>query len=349
MRVLLLGGTGFLGPDVVHRLVDGGCAVTVFHRGLVETDLPAGVRHIHGDRDHIGTYAREFRDIAPDVVVDMKPMTEAHARGLVATFGGLVERVVIVSSSDVYRAYGRLNSTEPGPPDPVPLLEDAPKRERLYADRNAKPHDRAESLDLYDKILVERTVTKERRFGAAILRLGMVHGPRSYRHFPYLKRMDDRRPAIILAESWARWRGTLAYSEDVGAAIALVAMRPEASGPYNVGYAAPTATADLVAAISTVAGWNGRIVTLPDLELPEAMRPGRGLTQELILDTTRIRRELGYAERTPRDEGLRRAVRWMREHPPGIDDPMSRLALDYDAEDAVLRVGKADRSSGNCA
>jgi nucleoside-diphosphate-sugar epimerase len=184
----------------------------------------------------------------------MKPMTEAHAEGLVATFGGLVERVVIVSSSDVYRACGRLNLTEPGPPDPVPLTEDAPKREKLYADRSAKPHDRAESLDRYDKILVERAVTAEPRFATAILRLGMVHGPRSYRHFPYLKRMDDGRPAIILAGSWARWHGTLAYSEDVGVAIALATMRPDAGGPYNVGYAAPTAMADLVAAIGTVAG-----------------------------------------------------------------------------------------------
>ena len=347
MRVLVLGGTGFLGPAVVHHLVEGGCSVTVFHRGSVETDLPSGVRHIHGDRDHIASYVQEFRDAAPDVVVDMKPMSEVHARGLVATFGGLVERVVIVSSSDVYRAYGRLNLTEPGPPDPIPLTEDAPKRERLYADRNANPHDRAESLDLYDKILVERVVTAEPHFSTAILRLGMVHGPRSYRHFPYLKRMDDGRPAIILAESWARWRGTLAYSEDVGAAIALATTSTDARGPYNVGYAAPTAMADLVAAIAAAAGWTGRIVAVPESELPEHMRPGRGLTQELILDTTRIRRELGYEERTPREEGLRRTVQWMRQHPPGIDDPMGRLALDYDAEDAVLRSGKTERSPGN--
>jgi nucleoside-diphosphate-sugar epimerase len=333
----VLGGTGFLGPEVVRHLVAGGCAVTVFHRGPREADLPAGVTHIHGDRDRIGAFADEFRRISPDVVVDMKPMTEAHAQGLVATFAGLVERVVIVSSTDVYRAYGRLNLTEPGPPDALPLTEDAPKREKLYADRDTKPHDRADSLELYDKILVERTVAAEPRFTTAILRLGMVHGPRSYRHYPYVKRMHDGRPAVILAESWARWRGTLAYSEDVGAAIALVVMRSEARGAYNVGDALPTAMAQLAAAVGIAAGWDGRIVAVPDAELPERMRPGAGLTQELILDTTRIRRELGYAERVPLHEGLRRTVRWMREHPPGPDDPMGRLQLDYASEDAILR------------
>jgi nucleoside-diphosphate-sugar epimerase len=337
IRVLVLGGTGFLGPEVVRHLIAAGCAVTVFHRGPREADLPAVVEHVHGDRDHIGAFVDEFRRIAPDVVVDMKPMTEAHAQGLVAAFAGLVERVVIVSSTDVYRAYGRLNLTEPGPPDPVPLTEDAPLRERLYADRDAKPHDRAGSLDLYDKLLVERAVAAEPRFAAAILRLGMVHGPRSYRHFPYVRRMNDRRPGIILAQSWARWRGTLAYSEDVGAAIALAAMRADARGPYNVGDARPTPMAELATAIGSAADWTGRIVVVADAELPEPMRPGAGLSQELILDTSRIRRELGYKERVSRDEALRRTVQWMRQHPPGPDDPMGRLEVDYDAEDAILR------------
>lgn len=337
MRVVVLGGTGFLGPEVVHHLVDARCEVTVFHRGTRETELPASVRHVHGDRDLLPTFVDEFRRIAPDVVVDMRPMTEAHAQGLVTTFAGLVDRVVIVSSTDVYRAYGRLNLTEPGPPDPLPLTEQSPLREKLYADRDAKPHDRTESLDWYDKLLVERTVVAEPRFDTAILRLGMVHGPRSYRHFPYVRRIDDRRPGIILAESWAHWRGTLAYSENVGAAIALVAMRSDARGPYNVGDPQPTAMADLASAIGDAAGWTGRIVVVPDASLPEAMRPGPGLTQELILDSGRIRRELGYEEVMPRDEGLRRTVEWMRDHPPGTDDPMGRLELNYDAEDQILR------------
>src|SRR5437870_2156694 len=163
----------------------------------------------------------------------MRPMPEAHARQLVSTFAGLAMRAVVISSADVYRAYGRLNGTEPGPPDPVPLRENAPLREKLYADRSAKPHDRTEALEDYDKLLVERVVSSEPRLPTAILRLGMVHGPRSHRHYPYLKRMIDGRPGIILAEAWARWRGTLAYSENVAAAIVLATVRPAANGAYN--------------------------------------------------------------------------------------------------------------------
>ncbi len=232
VRAVVIGGTGFLGPEVVHQLVDASCDVAIFHRGVREAALPPSVRHLHGDRRELATFQAAFRLFDPEVVIDMRPMTE-HSRQLVSTFAGLAKRSVVVSSTDVYRAYGRLNLTEPGRPDPVPLREDAPLREQLYADRNAKPHERTESLADYDKLLVERVASSEPRLPAAILRLGMVHGPRSYRHYPYLKPMIDGRPGIVLAEPWARWRGTLAYSENVAAAIVLAASTQRSRGRFR--------------------------------------------------------------------------------------------------------------------
>lgn len=118
MRVVVIGGTGFLGPEVVQQLVAASCDVAIFHRGVTEPPLPPSVRHFHGDRGELAMHRSAFRSFDPDVVVDMRPMTEEHARQLVSTFAGLAERSVVVSSADVYRAYGRLNLTEPGPPDP---------------------------------------------------------------------------------------------------------------------------------------------------------------------------------------------------------------------------------------
>jgi nucleoside-diphosphate-sugar epimerase len=176
MKILVPGGTGFIGPAVVHQFVQAGHSVTIFHRGQREVDLPRSVQHLHGERRSLATFGGEFRRIAPEVVVDMRPMTQEDARGLVETFAGVVERCVVVSSSDVYRAYGRLSLTEPGPPEPVPITETAPLRARLYADRDAQPHDRADNLDLYDKILVEQTVRAEPRLPAVVLRLGRCTG-----------------------------------------------------------------------------------------------------------------------------------------------------------------------------
>src|SRR5215831_12940386 len=99
LRVLLLGGTGLTGPHAVRRLVSLGHEVTVFHRGQHRAELPAGVSEIAGAA--LPPAAR-----SQDVVVHMWAMTEADAAGFVATFRGYAGRAVVISSGDVYRAYG---------------------------------------------------------------------------------------------------------------------------------------------------------------------------------------------------------------------------------------------------
>ena len=48
MRILVLGGTAFIGLAATQALARLGHEVTVFHRGQTEGDLPAEVQHIHG-------------------------------------------------------------------------------------------------------------------------------------------------------------------------------------------------------------------------------------------------------------------------------------------------------------
>ncbi|MDQ3820911.1 MAG: NAD-dependent epimerase/dehydratase family protein [Acidobacteriota bacterium] len=135
MHILIIGGTRFMGPRVVRRLADEGHAVTLFHRGETKADLPEGVKEILGPRRDLSSFAGEFRAAKPDVVLDMIAYTEEDARDLVNVFKGVARRAVVISSADVYRAYGRLLLLESGPPDPVPFSENAPLRETLYPRR----------------------------------------------------------------------------------------------------------------------------------------------------------------------------------------------------------------------
>ena len=332
MRVLVVGGTRFIGPRVVRRLVDGGNEVIVFHRGRTEADLPEGVRRIEGDRRRIADHTSELRRLAPDVVLDMIPMNGRDVRGLIGVFRGAAIRVVAVSSMDVYRAYDIVRGLHPGPPDPTPLDEDAPLRERLY------PYKR-EGSEEYEKILVERAVMGAPDVPGTILRLPAVYGPGDYQHrpFPYLKRMSDRRPAVLLGEGRARWRFTHGYVENVAAAIALAATDERAAGRiYNVGEADPPPWAEWVRQIGRAAGWDGKVVTLPSSALPLHLAreyEGYNFDQHWVVDTGRIRRELGYEESVPRNEALRRTVVWEEGHPPEEDDPAE---FDYAAEDDAL-------------
>ena len=62
MRVLVLGGTGFIGPHIVRRPLAHGHHVTVFCRGSTVADLPDGVRVLVGDRKHLEASAAALSD-----------------------------------------------------------------------------------------------------------------------------------------------------------------------------------------------------------------------------------------------------------------------------------------------
>src|SRR5690348_2258516 len=121
MRIVMLGGTGFIGPAVVQALREHGHTVTLFHRGRTQADLPDAVLHILGNREQLLDYQPTFAQLAPDIVLDMFAGTEAESNILMQTFRNITGRVVVISSGDVYRAYDHLRKRQPGPPDPVPL------------------------------------------------------------------------------------------------------------------------------------------------------------------------------------------------------------------------------------
>ena len=113
MHVLVIGGTGFVGPHVVRRLVERGHDVVVFHRGITPADLPRQVVVWQGDRNCIAEQRAKIAQLAPDVVVDTRPMTELQARTLVEAVTGIARRLVVLSSGDVYRAYASCGDSRP--------------------------------------------------------------------------------------------------------------------------------------------------------------------------------------------------------------------------------------------
>ncbi len=342
MRVLIIGGTRFIGPFVVRRLHAQGHEVTLFHRGKSTADLPEDVKHILGDRNNLADFRDTFKELKPDVVLDMILITEKHAQQVVTTFRDITQRIIAISSQDVYRAYGILIKKEQGM-EPTPLTEESLLRQKLYPYREEKPRavdDPRRILDDYDKIPIEKTVMNAPDLSGAVLRLPMVYGPGDYQHrlFEYLKRMDDKRPAIVLDQELAAWRSSIGYVENVAEAIALAVTSKTASNRvYNVAEPDCPTIVEWVREIGNVVGWHGEIVVVEREKLPESLRPDFNAKQHLTVDTTRIRKELGYHEAVSRHEALARTVEWERKNPPATVRPEQ---FDYEAEDTVLKAIK---------
>jgi len=303
MRVLVLGGTGFTGPFVVRRLAELGHEVTVYHRGEHVVEFPGGVRELRGDFEN---FPDTLRQPAPDVAIHMWAMHETAARRFLDFFRGAAGRAIVISSGDVYRAYGRLQRLEPGPPDPLPLAEDAPLRETRFPYRNALKDDSPDWMRQYDKILVERAVLGQREIPTAVLRYPAVYGPGDSHHRfgAWLQQMaagDELR----MQASYARWHWTHGYVEDIAEAVVLAAVQP-AEGVYNVGEAEVPTMRKRAEELGRAAGWNGRIVLTQAEEMPH------DFSHDLVVDTSKIRRELGYREWVSPEEALARTIAWER-------------------------------------
>jgi nucleoside-diphosphate-sugar epimerase len=185
MRLLIIGGTGFMGPVVLRMLAADGHDVAVYHRGISRPRLskgsPAGVREILGDQRDLAKSTPEFRAFSPDVVVNFILASERQAQTMMDVFRGIAQRVVALSSGDVYRAAGIMHGTEPGPLQPMPLTEESDLRTKGQTYRQEVMESIRKTLpwvdDDYDKIPVERTVMSDPELAGTILRLPMVYGP----------------------------------------------------------------------------------------------------------------------------------------------------------------------------
>lgn len=117
MRLLVLGGTHFLGRHVVTAALARGHDVAAFTRG-VSGPPPAGARPLHGDRDDPDALPRALDGWVPELVVDTSCQTRAAADHAAAVFAGTAIRgYAFVSSLNAYRGW---------PPGPIGAEDDEP-------------------------------------------------------------------------------------------------------------------------------------------------------------------------------------------------------------------------------
>ncbi len=100
LRILILGGTGHIGPYFVRAAMERGHRVAVFSRGLTGAGVPAGVEHLIGDRNG-NLNAIEGRDW--DAVLDVATYGPSWVRSLGEALKGRVGHYTFISTVSVYK------------------------------------------------------------------------------------------------------------------------------------------------------------------------------------------------------------------------------------------------------
>ncbi len=328
-----MGGTRFIGRECTRLLIERGHAAALFHRGATPCDVQ-GVKEILGDRLNIQDFRSEFARFEPDVVIDMFAMTEASAKCAIRALDGICSKMVVISSADVYRAYGVLIGAEEGGLEPTPMTESAPLRSRLFPYRDQfGPDDWRHD---YDKILVERAYLDA--FNAIVLRLPIVYGPNDYQHrtFHYLKRSMDKRKYYVESLEFARWRATRCFSRNAAHAICLAAVSECSSSVFNVGEERAWAMYDWRIWTERFSPRYGSMTPILyyNKDLPPPLQDDGNYLQQLVLDTSKIRREIGYREVVSFHDAMKETVAWQWDNPPEQGGPNAEI---YAAEDEMYR------------
>jgi 2'-hydroxyisoflavone reductase len=321
MKLLVMGGTVFLGRHVVEAALARGHEVTMFNRGRHDADAFPQAERLRGDRD--GDLSA-LRDRRFDAVIDTCGYTPAQLRSTADALGAPPAHYVFVSTISVYRAF----------PPHRPFDEQAPV---------------TEGEDGYGALKARAEEAIESAFpgGVAHVRPGLIVGPHDPTgRFTYWPRrmatggdvLAPGRPGrpvqLIDARDLAQWCVHLAESRTAGVF--------NATGP-----AGALTMADLLHACRDVAASDARLCWVPDEGLlQQGVAPWTGLPLwipendaqfgGMLLADNRRAIAAGLKFR-PLDDTIRATLAWERARQARDGAPSAGVAvLDAAGEQAVL-------------
>jgi nucleoside-diphosphate-sugar epimerase len=333
MKVLILGGTGFISGEIARLAAEAGHDVVLFNRGTAAPASP--YRTLHGDVKALPGHAAALRAERAEIVVHALAGTEQAARDAEAVFGGLDTRLLVLGSMDVYDVFQAAIRGKEVSDHPVDEASAITAIRYYY--RDLMPGD-ARRED-YDKNLMTAALMDAHARGAlraSVFRCPMVWGPEDKqfagRHGYVLRRLVDGRDRLVmgLQDQGRLW--TFGYVTNVAAAIVHAFDRPVVDGRiYNVGertYRTKRRWAELYAEAAGVAL---DVRLLPDELLERDPAARNAAPMHLLVDSSRYAADTGFHDPVPLPDAIAHTLAWARAHPDALGP-----SPDYAAEDRLL-------------
>jgi nucleoside-diphosphate-sugar epimerase len=317
VKVLVIGGTRFLGHELTWRLLAGGHDVTLFNRGTLPDAFGTRVDRLRGDRT-TSDLERLLAGRSFDSAVDFAAYDGADGRRAAEVLGGRVGHYVVISTGQVYLVRAGCRR---------------PAREEDY-DGEVMP----EPVSAYDKGQWDYGVKKraledalaaawsESRFPSTRLRIPMVSGERDHfrRTERYLWRMLDGGP-LLMPDGGDRVARHVYSGSVVRAVLALLGRADTFGQAYNLAQEETPTLRELLTLLAERLGAPARLVDVPAERLraagldPLLLSPFSG-TWMSFLDPARAKAELDFRHE-PLGSYLDKIVTSFLAHPPADPPP----------------------------
>jgi len=326
MRILVIGGSGFISSQLVRMLAERGHAVTAFTRGKSGVDpfLQKSVTWIHGDRDVRNDLESLARVSTYDVVYDMIAYEAAQSQEVARVFRGRIGRFIHCSTVSVYMVAEKVQCPITEDQDRGPLMPSFP-RNPFGMDYGIKKRECERVLwDAHD----------ERLFPVSMLRPIYVSGPGdpASRDWFWVERILDGGPLLVPGSGDIAFQQV--FVDDVVAMFTELLERPQAVGKaYNVAGEEIFTLNDYLHVLGELVG---RQVTLAHLDqakfdaLDFSMSPEGdvftfNVRRTAVFSLDRIKRDLGYRP-TPFRDHMKRTIDWWTAVPRAHSNGYSRRA-----------------------
>ncbi len=304
MRILVIGGTRFIGYHLVWRFLQDGHEVTIFHRGLTPDDFGSAVKRIYGDRRQPQEFRSKLKGLEFDVVVDMIAYRGEESRQVVNILSGRVGHFIHISTGSVYivtRDY------------PCPLREEDFNRE-VVPRPSAQDEWWVYGVNKRDCEVVLQEAFAVNQFPVTIFRLPIVMGERDYtlRAYSYFLRIVDGGPLLLPDAGLNVF--THIYQGDVVKTIARNLLNAKSFGQvYNLAMEEIISLRSFVQKASAIIGKKVEVIDIPSALLDE-LPCGSSISpfsqrRPFVLAVDKARRELSFSS-TPVGVWLEKTIEW---------------------------------------
>jgi nucleoside-diphosphate-sugar epimerase len=305
MKVLFVGGTGFISTAVSRQMIAAGVDLTLLHRSAHPGSMP-GARHLTADIDDRAAVDRVLGNERFDVAVDWIVFTPAHVDRDIAIFRGRVKQFVHISTAAVYQK----------PPTTYRITESTPLANPYWTYASNKIACEMRLMQAY----------REEGFPVTVVRPNLTYDPNfpiaigGWGCYTLADRLKRGQPIIVHGDGTSLF--VVTHAEDFARGfIGLL------GNDQTIGHAFHITTDEVLnwnqiyAGLADALGVEAHVVHIPsDFIARVAPETGAGLLGDkswsAVFDNSKIKAFVpGFQAIIPYREGIRRTLAWFAADP----------------------------------